>query len=295
MKGPDFLVIGAMKSGSTTVQEDLALHPLINLAEKESAGLQKFDTRQATGRVRYLRQWSDAAPDQVRGEVSTTYTMAPHIPGIPERAAAVAPNARLIYIVRQPLARIVSHHHHDVSSGVVSAPIDRAVREDPRFLDYSRYGSQLGAWREFFHDDAIRVVRFEDYVRDRRRATGDLFAWLELPPLPNPIDVGAVHNASEGKQSARGVTRRIVQSRTYRDHVRRLVPQSLRSRAASAILPIAPRRPDPPTQHTVEWIIEQLRPEVAAVEAFSGGNVTWDLDEILEIARAQAAATGRLE
>jgi len=289
MSGPDFLVIGAMKSGSTTLHQDLATHPQINLAEKESAGLQKFDTRRRADRTRYLRQWSQAASDQVRGEVSTTYTMAPHIPGIPERAAAVAPDARLIYILREPLARIVSHHHHDVSSGLVRSTIDTAVRDDPRFLDYSRYGSQLDAWREFFRDDAIRVLRFEDYVSDRRRATADLFAWLGLPPLPDLIDVDAVHNASEGKHSARGATRRIVQSRIYRERVRRVFPQTLRSRVASAILPAAPPRPAPPSEATVRWLIDQLGPEVAAVEAFTGGKVAWDLEQVLETACQRAA------
>jgi len=287
MTFPDFFVIGAMKSGTTSLYHDLSAHPMIKLAEKESAGLERFGVREQVDRQRYARQWAGASAGQLCGDVSTTYTMLPHTRCVPELAAVVAPEARLIYILREPIDRIVSHHHHDVSAGVVRAPIDTAVREDSRFLDYSRYAYQLRAWTEHFPADAIRVVRFEDYIRDRRGVTAGLFRWLGLPQVAEPAGLEDVHNASEGKLSARGVTRRVVGSRVYRERVRPMVPQKLRSWVSSTVLPIAPPRPAPPSLSTVKWMVDQLRTEVEVVEAFTGGAVTWDLDENVAIAAAR--------
>lgn len=285
MKAPDFLVIGAMKSGTTTLYEDLALHPGVALGEKESAGLHRHDPRTLGGRTAYLRQWAHAPAGAVLGEVATTYAMAPHHSGAPVRAAAVAPEARIVYIVREPVARIVSHHHHDLSGGTVTVGIDEAVHDDARFVDYSRYGTQLQLWRTHFPDDAIRIVRFEDYVADRRGEIDRLLAWLGISPLPDEADVANVYNASEGRQSARGLTRRIIHSDAYREALRPLVPKPLRSRVARAVLPTAPPRPSPPRPETVAWLVDQLREEVSTVRQFTAEAVTWDLDVVLSAAR----------
>ena len=280
MRPPDFWVIGAMKSGTTTLFHDLSLHPRIRLADKESPGLGRHDPTDPAGLDAYLRQWRDAGPTDVLGEVACHYAMAPLHPSPAGRAARVSPRARVVYIVREPVSRIISHHHHDVASGVADPDIDRAVRSDPRFLDYSRYATQLDAWRRHFHDSSIRVIRFEDYVRHRRAETSSLLDWLGLPPLAETVDLDRRDNASASRQAARGLVRRALHSRTYRERVRPRVPQQLRSRVAASVLPAPTTRPAPPGPDTVGWLTEQLRPEVGRLRQLTEGRVGWDLDEV---------------
>lgn len=261
MRGLDFLVIGAMKSGTTTLYEDLRQHPDVHLLEKESsllAGAAEGLPPAADSARRVDLALRGAPVDALCGEVATTYAMAPHFPGVVEAAAGMAGQSpRVIYIVREPLARIISHHHHDVSSGRITTSIDDAVVDDPRLIDYTRYAEQVAPWIDLVGRDNVLLVRFESYMADRPAGLEKVLSFLGLSPLPDHLDE-VVHNRSEGKPVAVGMWGRIVRSNVYRRVLRPLLPERLRRRAMSAVLPEAPPRPAPPTPKTVEFVRQQL-------------------------------------
>ena len=85
----------------------------------------------------------------IRCDASTAYSKRPDFEGVPERAVAVLPAGfKVIYMVRHPIERIVSQHHHAHFAGEVGASIDDAVRQHDRFIHYSRYAYQLEPWLE---------------------------------------------------------------------------------------------------------------------------------------------------
>ena len=273
---PDFVILGAMKSGTTTLYEDLRLCPEIFLPDKET-GVLSGQTEGATlpslaeAQAGYGRLYAGCAADTLRGECATTYTMAPHFAGVVDLAREVLnPATKFIYIVREPVSRVVSHHYHDYSSGRISESIDRAVASDPRLLDYTRYASQVAPWIETFGRQNVLLICFEQYMADRKAGLAAVLSFLGISGGSTPEPGTEVHNRSDGKPVAVGRWQRVVRSRLYRDHVRGLIPNSFRQKLAASVLPKAPERPSPPSERTVEQILREVAPEMEVLAEHVG-------------------------
>jgi len=173
---PDFLIIGAMKAGSTTLYADLAAQPSVFMSPvKEPHDLSSPDVLAEGGRKRYARLFAKARPDQICGEASTSYSMLPVFAGVAERARRLlGRDAKIVYIVRNPIERTISQHFHVYSRHGADEDINEAVRSDDRLLNFSRYDMQLAAWLKEFDDNAVHLVRFEDFIADRRAAISSL-------------------------------------------------------------------------------------------------------------------------
>lgn len=283
---PTFLVIGAMKAGSTTLYEDLRASDPLYVPMKELRNLNDDSVLESRGRRRYAALFAGARADQLVGEVSAWYSMLPDWPGVADRAAALlGDNFRVIYIVRNPVDRIVSHHHHDLARGVTDIlDIDRAVKEVPRLLNYSRYHYQIAPWIDVVGAGNVRLVKFEDYVADRQGGLRSLLGFLGAPldgGLPTGLD--SVHNASDTTMVAHGLTHRVLDTQLYRRVLHRWVPEKARHAARSVFLSSAPARPRPPSESTVDAIIQKLAPDLARLQT-SGLDLPdlWNFDHTRE-------------
>lgn len=240
---PDFLIVGAMKAGTTTLYRDLCLHPEIYMpAEKEPETLVRLGGDLARIADDYRSLFRFAPPNAVKGEASTAYTKRPMHEGVAQRALQICgPDLRIVYLRRDPVKRIVSHYKHAVGLGETDLPFEEAVEQDPLYVDISRYDWQIEPWLEAFGETAVLQLQFEDYIRDRRSVARKVCAHLGADPerLP-PVDEDAAFNASDDKPVARsGLGRAIVASRFYQRIAKPFVPASLRDRARDALLPKA--------------------------------------------------------
>ena len=276
MNRPSFLVIGAMKSGTTTLYEDLRSQPGLLVSDKESGILtgQQEGPNNAPSDDQILRSYDaafgPARPETLCGEVATTYSMEPHFPGVAQRAARLFPSSlKIVYLVRNPITRIISHHHHDYSSGRLGSDVDTAVRSDPRMLDYSRYATQIHPWIEAFGPDRVLLVRFESYVADRDLVLQDILRFLGAPGPLQPVGA-EVHNASTGKRVATGMWGKIARSPIYRRAIRPIIPQGFKRRAMTRVLPQAPDRPTPPAVSTLDYMRQELEDDMAAFSRLIG-------------------------
>jgi len=104
---PNLLVIGAAKCGTTALHRYLGLHPDIFMSKSKELGFfcssENWDER-----LRWYESQFGAA--RVRGESSPSYTNCPRNKGVPERMASLVPDARLIYLVRDPVDRVISQY-----------------------------------------------------------------------------------------------------------------------------------------------------------------------------------------
>ena len=273
MTSPDLIVIGAQKCGTTTLYEDLSQHPQIRLTEKESSHLLAPDAIQS--RELYSRT---AVPSEGRlVEVSTEYAMRP-LNEPARRAHEVAPDAHIVYIVRDPIARLISHHHHEVAARTMVADIEEAVRTVPRLVDYSRYAYQLEPWLEAYGPQQVTVLKFEGYMADRDRGVSSVHALMGLPEVPLE-DATTQHNAATTKRVAVGMGGVVARSSFYRDFVRPRIPEGAKARAKAALLPKAPPRPAPPSQETLDRLVAELTPEVEALASLISTAPWWNLEE----------------
>ena len=105
---PTFLVIGAPKAGTTSLHDHLRGHPDVFMPTRKEPDFFFRDAAWREGIASYARLFRRAGSVTAVGETSTSYSRYPHVPDVPERIALVVPDARLIYLVRHPVERMVS-------------------------------------------------------------------------------------------------------------------------------------------------------------------------------------------
>ena len=106
-----------------------------------------------------------AAPDgALLGEASTHYTKLPTYPDTVCRMHKFLPDARLIYVMRHPVDRLVSHYMHEWSMGVISCDINEAVSRYPELIAYSQYASQLQPYFETYGRENLLPVFFDRLI-----------------------------------------------------------------------------------------------------------------------------------
>jgi len=239
-KTPDFLLVGAMKGGTTTLYYDLGRHPDLHLPENKEPEILVKHAGASAILAAYARHFRNAGPDQLCGEASTAYTKRPDHEGVAERArAALGPDVRIIYIKRDPVARAMSHFRHDRQHGEVSEPFTEAVRNHRRYVHYGSYDWQIAPWRAAFGADHVLEIELEDYTAHRQERLDEVLRFLGADPARlGPLDPGLKANsADEQKAIANPLLRAIIHSDLYQNRIKRLVPRGLRERARRAILP----------------------------------------------------------
>ncbi|MEN0109434.1 MAG: sulfotransferase domain-containing protein [Planctomycetota bacterium] len=241
---PHFLVIGGMKCGSTTLYDDLSAQPGVTLAEKECNVLSRpGDTAEQTIDA-YAREFGHGASSDLRGDVSTTYTMLPVIDGVAERAARVLPpSTKIVYIVREPVSRAISHHHHMHSHAGperMAPDINDCVGTRPELIDFGRYAMQLEPWARAFSERSIHVIRFEDYIAAREETLAELLRFLGAsnPKVAPLSSLGSNRSASKPLIGRRWLA--LSASPLYRNTLRRVTPRWVRAAAQRALFPGAP-------------------------------------------------------
>jgi len=213
---PDFLMVGAMKSGTSTLHRVLADHPDIFLPDREvyffdiddieqhrdflgvsKGGWEFFDYEANLDRYLewYRALFSEARPDQRVGERSTTYLPSRKAPG---RIARLLPDARILVVLRDPVKRAYSHYWHLVRVGTTNQTFEDAIRTGPlHLIQRGLYREQLESYHQHFPADQIRVVVFEKLVRDMAAEVASVCRFLEVdPPATPPTADGVRENAA---------------------------------------------------------------------------------------------------
>lgn len=156
------LIVGAMKSGTTSLFELLAQHPEIAACkEKEPHFFASSDSGDESAWKKYLQLWRwDENQHTVALEASTSYSKAPWVPDVPIRIASrPSPNFRFIYIMRDPISRIASQVRHSLYEGWGQS-LDDGFTED--LLDFSRYAMQIDQYVDVFPRESILLLTLEE-------------------------------------------------------------------------------------------------------------------------------------
>jgi hypothetical protein len=177
---PTFLLIGAMKSGTTTLYSYLAEHPDVFMPALKEPNF--FNDHWHRGVGWYERLFAPAGGALARGEASVRYTSFPEDAECPRRIASVIPQARLLFLVRDPVDRIRSHYLHELCALRERRPLEQAVRENPIYLDRSRYAMQLERYLDFFPREQLLVLRAEELFRAPLEVLPRLYGFLGVDP-----------------------------------------------------------------------------------------------------------------
>ncbi len=158
---PDFVIIGAMKCGTSSLHAQLAAQPQFFMSEPKEPNFFSDDAIYAKGAGWYRGLFKGAPAGAIKGESSTHYTKLPTYPKTVDRLATLIPDAKFIYLMRDPIDRLVSHYIHEWTQGVITCSIDEAIEKYPELIAYSRYAYQLEPWIARFGRERILTVGFE--------------------------------------------------------------------------------------------------------------------------------------
>ncbi len=177
---PNAIVIGAMKCGTLSLHYDPDLHPQIRMSKQKELNFFCEELNWPKGVAWYESQFSDNVV--INAESCTEYTKFPRFRGVPQRMHSVIPGARLIFLVRDPVERIVSHYVHEYAQGRENRPIDKALEtlEGNHYVDTSRYYLQLCQFLEFYPLDKVLLVKSEDLKHQRLQTLQTVFKFLAV-------------------------------------------------------------------------------------------------------------------
>ena len=186
---PDFIVIGAMRAGTTTLHEILATHPEITMSRQKEPDFFIQERNWKRGIDWYAAQFRPPAPRY--GEVSPNYTKAGKHPGVPSRIAEMLPQCRFIFMARDPVERALSGYAYNWLMGWPLRPEEiKASKDVSGLIDASLYHRQITQYLPFFPLESILVLDFEAFVRDPRPALSEIADFIgvsdtwDLPESP---------------------------------------------------------------------------------------------------------------
>ena len=199
---PTFLIIGAMKAGTTSLFHYLREHPQIFMPKIKEVDFFTGTTNWGRGMGWYERQFAAATSDYVAiGEASTAYTKYPHFPGVPDRIVEHLPDVKLVYVIRHPIDRIRSHYQHRVAVGAETKPLEQAVLDNPIYVDYSKYAMQAERYLRLFREDHLLLVTSEALRDDRHATVRHVYAFLGVNPEFVPTTLGREFYKTRGRST----------------------------------------------------------------------------------------------
>ncbi len=181
---PNFIIIGAAKSATTTITSILPLHPDIFISKPKEPKF--FGRNYYKGWDWYASRFEAGKEYALRGEGSTMYTS--KMKGFhhtPELMHRYLPNLKLIYLVRHPLDRIVSQWRHYRGRHPKSADFNELMsnRHLRRLIvGSSMYYQRLMGFREFYADDQVHCMTFEDLLAEPNQSLQKILKFLGAKP-----------------------------------------------------------------------------------------------------------------
>jgi hypothetical protein len=178
---PNLIIIGAPKCGTTSLHFYLDLHPEVSMSEQKE--LHYFSRSNWRERQGWYEEQFEGCETPVRGEATPAYAFYPRKRGIPERIHSLIPEAKLIYVVRDPFEQIVSHWVQLYATGD-RKPFGEYLREpgweENRLVCASRYATQLEQYLEHFPATQLLVVDHSDLKANRRDTLSEVFRFLDV-------------------------------------------------------------------------------------------------------------------
>jgi hypothetical protein len=312
---PDFFIAGHPKCGTTALYEMLRGHPQIFMPElKEpwffaSDMLPRFQPLKAAATPEtlegYCSLFDEAAPEQRVGEASSVYLLSR---AAPARIAQLAPDARIVAILREPASFLRSLHMQLLRTHVESAKSMRQAlalensrrrgKKIPRrshrpqllmYSDHVRYVEQLRRYRSLFPSEQLLVLIYEDFRADNEATVRQVRRFLgvdEAPPVDvteaNPTVVGIRSQQLDDLLNVVSVGRGPL-SRTVKAGLKTIMPSDLRSRAIRFTQRnLVQRRPPPPDERLLVELRRRFKGEVVALSEYLNRDLVtlWGYDRI---------------
>ena len=203
----DFIGIGAAKSGSSWINNILLQHPSIDIpTRKELTFFNRLDISGIENKNFdadlnfYLKFWDFNLTNKIRGEFSPQYLSDIEAP---KRIFECFPDVKLVVILRNPTHRALSHFEYDQYFNTIiskDVSVESALKKHPYLMSSGLYAQHLKRWLDLFTKEQIKVIIFEEAIKNPKKTSEVLFDFLGLK-CPENIDFSAINERKEIKSS----------------------------------------------------------------------------------------------
>ncbi len=213
---PDFVILGAQRTGTTSLYFNMRRHP--NITPPTRKEIHWFGKKIFKGELWYRSHFPLVTTkffsqrilkrEWITGEASPYYLFHPPTP---ERLHRILPSAKLIVLLRNPANRAYSHYCMKIRSGTETLSFEEAIKAEPErlkgtmekmkakpnetpfehmkfsYMARSVYADQLSAWFRFFPREQILILKSEDLYENTDDVLQQVFSFLGLPEYRTPV------------------------------------------------------------------------------------------------------------
>src|SRR3954466_10897432 len=166
---PNLIIIGAQKCGTSGLHYYLSLHPEISVSQPKELNFFIAERNWPLGIDWYRGHFDPNA--KVRSEASPNYTAYPQHLGVPERMHSVVPDAKLLYMVRDPIDRIAAHWVHNYAKRREKGDLrSTLLHPNTSYLARSHYHAQVQRFLRLYGREQVLVIE-QQQLRTKRRET----------------------------------------------------------------------------------------------------------------------------
>ena len=233
-KWPNFFIVGAPRSGTTSLYEYLNEVPGVFMSPAKepnyfnpSVDNDLFLSKPIRDKKKYLNLFKNVKDELAIGEASPTYLWDPKTPHLIHQTI---PDARIIMILRDPMTRTFSEYLSLTGLGSIEGSFLDTIRNSINSEDYSsgriiqngQYFEQVKRYVDIFGFDQIKIIIFEEFVKDTWKSVKQVLDFLDIPADP-PTSVTEIHNAFTLPRSQ--IASALVKNRMLRKLGKTLLPR----------------------------------------------------------------------
>lgn len=260
---PSAIIIGAMKSSTTTLFNALSKHSEIYgslekepnfFASSESSGMKNWGEYQSlfSGKTERHKVTIEASPE---------YTRWPQNANAAKRMRENLGDPKLIYVLRDPVERTISHYFHSYARSFYKrgTNITQAIQSDPILLSTSRYASQLDLYDAEFGEGGVLIITAEHLRENPEKVLTQVAQYLSVDPAEF---IGVQLDAANTRdQMSASVQLGRISGRSQKiKALSKKIPAPIKS-ALKNLMPTATSGPTP-TSEEKELVLEKLRTDI---------------------------------
>ncbi len=192
MKLPDFLCVGAAKSGTTSLHEILSGHKEIFLPERKEIHFFENDENFNQGKEWYQQYFQNVKSEKIIGEITADYMFYDYVPQ--RIAGTLGSDIKLIYMLRDPVDRAFSEYLFNVRRGYFNGTFLQAIENEKQYdpkkfasryfthLNRSMYSFHLAEMNKVFRnqDKNFFIIFEEDFKKNKATTFSNLLDFLEV-------------------------------------------------------------------------------------------------------------------
>jgi len=201
---PNLVIIGGAKCGTTSLHHYLGLHPEIYMSRPKELNFFIEETGWKRG-IEWYQTKFPGGPEAIRGEASPHYTRYPVYKGVPARMHSVIPDAKLIYVLRDPMERLISQLIDDFSSFADTYSDVRSAlipfHASP-FVTPSLQSLQLEQYLPYYVPSRILLITAEELAERRSDTMVQVFRFLGVDETFTSRDFSLILNPRSAKRES---------------------------------------------------------------------------------------------